>query len=405
MLRVPRLLVFVATLGVVVWLAGSAVASATVSSTNGWAQNGGGATRHASNPGETVLGRSNVSGLRLQPGGFANDCFCGMIRPLISDGVVYAQNRVTGGDAIEAWDEQTGAFLWVTQAYSPVNNIAVSDGVVVASEFINANLYGFSTTDGSLIWTAAAGNSDVQPLIANGVVYVDHGFIQALDLHTGAIIWNGPSVTSDGHSGPTLWHNELFQYDVAGKIDAFDSSDGHLLWSTACNNPSYDGAIDRSPMVLSGVVYDGASCAIDAVSGAPVWPNTSLLSVTSDATGGSRVFTGYRFGTSAGEFVRAEALDPKTGAALWHHDLLMGNLWGQPLGQGPVEANGVVYFTDASASTDLTAPTTIIRAYSTKTGRQLWHSGKIGQAVWGLSIADGRLWAIIGTNVRYWALP
>ena len=68
----------------------------------------------------------------------------------------------TGGNALAAWDEQSGAFLWATEAFTPVNTFAVSDGVVVASDFFTANLYGFSTTDGSLIWTAAAGNSEVQ---------------------------------------------------------------------------------------------------------------------------------------------------------------------------------------------------------------------------------------------------
>lgn len=366
-----------------------------------WSQNGGGATRHASNPGERVLGRSNVSELRLQSGVFAGDCACGMVRPIVSGGVVYTENLVNAWGAIEAWDEQSGAFLWATQAFSPTNNFAVSDGVVVASDFSTANLYGFSTADGSLLWTAAAGNSDVQPVIANGVIYVDHGFIQALDLHTGAILWNGPGIGTDGHSGPAVWHNEVFQYDTNGNIQAFDTRDGHRLWSTPCT--ASEAAIDQSPMVLDGVVYEGASCALDAVTGVPVWPTTTHLSVTSDATGGSRVFTGYRFGTSQGQFVRVEAVDPKSGATLWHHDLLMGNYWSQPLGQGPVVANGIVYFTDASASTDLNAPTTIIRAYSTKTGRQLWHSKQFTGVIWGISVADGRLWALIGTNVRSFA--
>jgi outer membrane protein assembly factor BamB len=383
-------------------LTGGSASALTTSSD--WSQNGGGAARHASNPAEHVLGRGNVSGLRLQPTSFADDCPCGMIRPIVSGGVVYTQNHVTGGSAIEAWDEHTGAFVWATQPFSLTNNFAISDGVLVASDFITANLYGFSTADGSLLWTAAAGNSDVQPVIANSVVYVDHGFIQALDLHTGAIIWNGPAIGTDGHSGPAVWDNEVFQYDVNGYIHAFDTSDGHQLWSTQCNNPGWDGAIDRSPMVLNGVVYDGASCAIDALTGVPVRPNTSLLSVTSDATGGVRMFTGYRFGNSHGNFVRAEALDPKTGATLWHHDLLEGNLWSQPLGQGPVVANGVVYFADSSASTDLNAPTTVIRAYNTKTGAELWHSKQFNGQIWGISVADGRLWALIGTTVRSFAV-
>jgi outer membrane protein assembly factor BamB len=376
-----------------------AAADATVGQSN-WSQNGAGPARHAANAAETQLDSSTVGQLTLVAGGFANDCHCTM-RPIISDGVVYSQVLDVGGARINAWDEQTGAFLWATQVYSPINNFAVSDGVIVASENFFANLYGFSTADGSLIWTAAAGNSDVQPVIANGVVYVDHGFVQALDLHTGAILWNGPNVNGTGLSGLTVGVNgsEVFQY-AGGSLFAFDTADGHQLWSTACAIPGRNAG-DRSPMVLRGVVYDGAGCAIDAITGTAIWNiSANRLSLTNDATGGSRVFAGYEWGTSSGQvYDRMAALDRKTGHVLWYHDV-PSDFHSDGLGEGPIVANGLVYFTDRNFGQ------TTIKAYDAKTGKRVWKSQPVSH-VYGISIADGRIWADFFDDdlIRYWSLP
>ncbi len=374
----------------------SAVATTTYAD---WAQNGAGPARHANNTAETQIGGSTVTQLTLAAGGFANDCHCTM-RPIISDGVVYSQVLDVGGARIKAWDEQTGAFLWATQVYSPQGNFAVSDGVIVAADFLG-NLYGFSTVDGSQLWSSPSGGSSAQPVIANGVVYVTWGHIQALDLHTGAILWTGQPLDDQARSGPTVGVNgtEVFQY-TSGLVFAFSTSDGHLLWSTACAIPGANGG-DRSPMVLHGVVYEGATCAINATTGTPVWnlPAFGRASLTNDATGGSRVFTGYDWASSTGLYDRMAALDRTTGTVIWSHDVPSDQNPGG-LGEGPIVANGLVYFTDRNFGQ------TTIKAFDTQTGKLIWKSPPV-TGVYAISIADGRIWANFGNDnlVRYWALP
>jgi outer membrane protein assembly factor BamB len=383
-----------------IWLVVPTAATATITHDN-WAQNAAGPSRQAYNPTETRISSTNVGRLALAAGGFTDSCNCGMIRPIVSDGVVYTEVANSGVTAVEAWDEQSGSPLWTTDTpITLTNTFAVSDGVVVASDFNTANLYGFSTTDGSLIWTAAAGGSDVQPLIANGVVYVDHGFIQALDLHTGAIIWNGPNLNDNGQSGPTVWANgnEVFQY-AGNSIYAFDTSDGHQLWATACTIQGSQHS-DRSPMVLDGIVYEGSGCAINATTGTPVWNLTSnRVSLTADATGGRRIFTGYQVSKNGTVYARIAALNRNTGAVLWHHDI-PSNFNPTALGEGPVTANGIVYYTDR------TGTDTVIKAYDTDTGQRIWKSDP-ASGVYAISIADGRVWAVFANDhlVRYWALP
>jgi outer membrane protein assembly factor BamB len=377
-------------------LAAPSGADATTSYIN-WSQNGAGGARHASSP-DPQIRSGNVAQLALAAGGFANDCQCTM-RPIISDGVVYSQLQAIGGARIEAWNEQTGAFLWATQVYHPQGNFAVSDGVVVAADFFG-NMYGFSTVDGSQLWSSPSGGSSAQPVIANGVVYVTYGHIQALDLHTGAILWTGQPLDDLGASGPTVGANgtEVFQY-AGNTIFAFDTSDGHPLWSTACTIHGAGGGHERSPMVLHGVVYEGAGCAVNATTGAPVWNiPTNLVSLTNDATGGSRVFTGYEWGTNTASYDRMAALDRTTGAVIWSHD--EPHQFGGDLGEGPIVANGLVYFTD-NKNGQIT-----IKAFDTRTGKLVWKSPPV-TGVYGISIADGRVWATFWNDnlIRYWARP
>ena len=374
----------------------SAVATTTHAD---WTQNAAGSARHANNAAETQLGASTVGQLTLAGGGITNDCLCGSVRPIVSNGVVYGEAHVTGGAAIEAWDEQTGALLWATPPFTLANNFAVSDGVLVAVDFFG-NLIGFSTVDGSQLWASASGGISAQPVIANGVVYVTYGHIQALDLQTGAILWTGQPLDDWAASGPTVGVNgsAVFQY-AGGTIFAFDTGDGHLLWSTAC---TFHGANngDRSPMVLRGVVYEGAGCAVNATSGTPIWNlPAGRVSFTNDATAGSRIFTGYEWGTLGHTYDRMAALDRNTGQVLWSHDV-PSDLNSGGLGEGPIVANGLVYFTDRNFGQ------TTIKAFDTLTGKLVWKSQPVS-GVYAISIADGRIWAIFNNDnlIRYWALP
>jgi outer membrane protein assembly factor BamB len=122
--------------------------------------------------------------------------------------------------------------------------------------------------------------------------------------------------------------------------------------------------------------------------------------LTNDATGGSRVFAGYEWDTSSGQvYDRMAALDRKTGHVLWYHDV-PSDFHSDGLGEGPIVANGLVYFTDRNFGQ------TTIKAYDAKTGKRVWKSQPVSH-VYGISIADGRIWADFFDDdlIRYWSLP
>lgn len=401
-----RVLSYAALVAVALAVALPVAASAAPSD---WSQSGQGPARHADNRGETILSRSTVGGLHRSPVIFPSRCNAG--RPIVSDGVVYTAVQVASSCQIEAFAEN-GTPIWITDlagsSYS--NNFAVADGILVAPDFFG-NLNAFDTSDGSLLWAAPAGGVSSQPVIANGVVYVDYGHVAALDLHTGNVLWTGPVIDTLGQTTPAIWHTEMFVVEN-NTVHAYDTGDGHALWSGSCPAAGVVSG-DASPMVLKGIVYSSSKCAFDAVTGTPVAlkppKNPSVyatLATSADATGGARIFGGYRWGLSTSQqYATLEAFTPGVGAQLWHHDFaydLNSGAW--PFGYGPVAANGVVYIADQTHSTASTR-TAILRAYNARTGRQLWHSKPINAWIYGISVADGRLWAnLIGGTIRCWTL-
>jgi outer membrane protein assembly factor BamB len=92
------------------------------------------------------------------------------------------------------------------------------------------------------------------------------------------------------------------------------------------------------------------------------------------------------------------ALDRNTGQVIWSHDVA-SDLSSSGLGEGPIVANGLVYFTDR------TFGQTTIKAFDTQTGKRVWTSPVTN--VYAISIADGRIWANFWNDdlIRYWALP
>ena len=395
-----RVLPCAALLAAALAIAPPAAASASPSD---WLQSGANAARHADNRGETILSRSTVAGLRQSAITFPSDCNAG--RPILSGGVLYTAVHVASSCQIEAFADN-GASIWTTNttggSYS--NNFAVADGVLVAPDFFG-ELRAFDTTDGSLLWTAPSGGSSAQPVIDNGVVYVDYGHVQALDLHTGNVLWTGPVIDTNGQTTPAVWHDELFVV-VNSAIYSFDTGDGHNLWSAVCSGPIGG---DASPMILKGIVYVSSRCAVDAVTGDTVAlkvPKNLQLPTSADATGGARIFGSYRWGTSSSrQYATLEAFTPGIGGQLWHHDFpfnIFSGAW--PFGYGPIAANGVLYVADQTTSSP-TTQTTILRAFNPRTGRQLWHSKPINAWIFGISVADGRLWAnVVGGTIRSWTL-
>ncbi len=242
-----------------------------------------------------------------------------------------------------------------------VGTPVIAKGVVyVCSD--NGYVYAFNASDGAYLWSRQAGVfSDTQPVIDNGVLYVDsqNGFY-ALNARDGSVRWKTSTAlysifiaagTLYGSSGNTLYALNAsdgsvrwqFQNDgelgtttpaVANglvyitssdsyRVYALDASDGSLRWSY------WIGPGLSSPLVFNGVVYvtagDSALHALNASDGTPLWgfktntinPDTPVLA------------NGVIYLAADGLY----ALDTHSGRLLWHNLLAssLATAFSQPI--------------------------------------------------------------------------
>lgn len=151
------------------------------------------------------------------------------------------------------------------------------------------------------------------PVIAGGVVYsIDlDSNVQAIDLHTGQVLWSNELKTSDyGPNGLVVANGEVFGATGSAAF-ALEQKTGKELWSVSLVENEHEG-IDMAPGYHDGIVY---------VSTVPGNVNNFY------EPGGNGVLW---------------ALEAKTGRKLWHFDTSPPDLWG-PSGTSVNSGGGVWY--------------------------------------------------------------
>jgi outer membrane protein assembly factor BamB len=125
-------------------------------------------------------------------------------------------------------------------------------------------------------------------------------------------VWGTATGASDEgiNSSPAVVAGVVYVGSDDGSVWAFDSTDGHALWSFATG-----GAVRSSPAVVDGVVYagssDGSVYAIDTTTGTEIW----AFATGGDVTASPLVVDGLVFvGSRGGIFY---ALDAATGVVTW----------------------------------------------------------------------------------------
>jgi outer membrane protein assembly factor BamB len=107
-------------------------------------------------------------------------------------------------------------------------------------------------------WSHSTGRAQVasSPAVANGVVYVGSwdGYVYALDVRSGALLWRYTAVGDEVHSSPAVANGVVYVASLDSNVYALNAKTGEKLWSfaTACCG------VESSPAVANGVVYIGS---------------------------------------------------------------------------------------------------------------------------------------------------
>ncbi len=227
---------------------------------------------------------------------------------------------------------------WKTPIGGGIGSAAtVANGIA----YINANdgtshngyMYALNINTGALLWKAHIGSYDFgcAPTVANGVVYMGSfdDNLYAFNARTGAVLWKAPTKGRIG-SSPTLANGVIYIGSDDGKLYAFNASNGAYIWSLPTGSE-----VRSSPAVANGVVYVGSDdhnvYAVNAANGTLRWTfTTGDQVVSSPAIANGVVYVGSNDHTFY-------AIKATTGVVLWK--VLTGN----SIMSSPAVAYGSVY--------------------------------------------------------------
>ncbi len=320
------------------------------------------------NPGETAVGPSNVSQLKLA---WAANQHYGA-SPVVVNGVIYLQCQASGLTSPPTPEEcavnaATGQVIWHTHIGTTNlgSTATVSGGVVYVGGSRPTTMNALNATTGALLWsTKAPAGFDVHtatPVVANGIVYMsfDDGLLHAYNAVTGAELWSVFFNSAD--TTPALVNNVLYveggspgdayggQPSLIGILYAVDAVNGHVLWKSW----SQYGYAFASPAVANGLVYVATSNDNSHL-------NTNLLAYSASGCGAALCKPVWEVGEPSTPFSAPAywngvvyegfadgylyAVDASNGKFLWKGATGLQAPYGQWAVEGaPVIANGVVY--------------------------------------------------------------
>lgn len=242
-----------------------------------------------------------------------------------------------------------GFFARNTSAQLTGGVTAVADRIYVGSEL--AKVYIIDAQDGSLIREIkVTGEALSEPVVTDGIVLVhtSNGILQALNEADGTMKWtvnfDVPALTLRGESAPTPAFGAAIVGGDNGFVSAVMLNNGKLIWKTRISLPHGTTEIGRisdvqtTPVVVNGVVYalayNGNLAALDLRSGQIRW-SRDIGSVSNLLVENDRIYL-------VDQNDHVIAVDTESGTTLWNQsELLHRNL------TSPVLYNGYIVTGDS----------------------------------------------------------
>jgi outer membrane protein assembly factor BamB len=207
---------------------------------------------------------------------------------------VVAVNTTTG---VIAWSDPfagvafEGPLIFASVASPAGGGSTAQPALLVATS--GGAVWAVDPATGGDIWVSGAGQYDTSAAVGNGTAYFggQNGDLYSLDLAGGSVNWAVP--VSPKCPGAILWFPEVdgkrvIVTDRCGRVAAFDTTSGKLLWRTPALSSTYFPswvAVDKGQVVVAEgpTLYARAD-----TNGSALW-QTTLSSLT---TGGPTIANG-----------------------------------------------------------------------------------------------------------------
>jgi outer membrane protein assembly factor BamB len=374
-----------------------------------WFQSGWDPGHSNDNSGETAITPSNAQQLQAKWIASGGDPFSGP--PAVGNNVVYISEShsgtalpPSGPPALSAWNEADGSSQWEQPFNFPPTSPVVGNSAYGGSGLIFttvggprvADLVALSAATGTPVWTTALpGAVPTSATLASvppptGGQAVGTLFVTLTDTHVVAaytLSGTALSQSSVGNYATSVAVGNGLAYvgNSDGTISALNAADLALSpeWITPVSPTS--AAIVGSPAVsgtsVFGVAADGSVAGINAASGAPLWDDTTLGGTATDgpAIANGAVYVTENSATSD----NVVSLDATAGTTNWTY--VPANAPHGP-STGPIVAGSLIYYNDGQLIDVLNvAGGTKVAYLIGRAGQMVVSDGKVlvpGSPVW-----------------------
>ncbi len=216
--------------------------------------------------------------------------------PIVVDGVMYTE---TGDNHVQAWDAVSGKQLW---SYSPKlefsnlccgeqsRGVAVAYGKVFAAQ-LDGHVVALDARTGAVLWKTDHKDAlpepayfysfTMAPQIYNGMVLVGNagaewptrGFVEALDVNTGKVIWRFSTTAAPNEPGGKTWAGDSWKFGGGSvwNTPAIDPKNDLIIFATGNPNPDLDGQTRKGDNA-----YTDSIVAIHGKTGKLAWWNQQV---------------------------------------------------------------------------------------------------------------------------------
>ena len=269
-----------------------------------------------------------------------------VLAPAVVDG------RVLVADArgrLSAFAADSGRSAWRTSTGADITGGVGSGGGLVVAGTEDGEVLAVSAQSGDIAWRAEV-SSEVQsrPGVADGRVVVRtlDGKLFGLDAGSGEPRWSYdggvPSLSVRGTSSPAIVGDAAVAGFDNGRLAAVRIENGEVLWEAVVSSARGPSELDRladvdaQPVIVKDVVYaashERAVAAFDIETGRALW-RRDIESRTGLAADGDLVYVAAADGT-------IRALDRLSGATVWTESSLVGREPAWPAVHGAFVAVG-----------------------------------------------------------------
>jgi outer membrane protein assembly factor BamB len=301
-----------------------------------------------------------------------------------------------------ALDTTTGRRLWARKlgrciASSPaVAGETVVLGVMAApprcDRDVPSFVAAFDARTGRTLWRHRSGPVEASPLVVGGAALTGSwdGRLEALDTTRGHVLWafaTGAAIKA----GAALAGSTAVVGSYDGSLYAVDAQTGRLRWSTRVGAPFYATATVAGGRIFDATV-DGVVHAFDARTGAVLWSRRiGRYGYSAAAVASGRVYVGsYDH--------RLYALDAATGTVLWEHEAP------GPVSGAPTVLGRLVFFSSCGSCSSVESNPRARRTFAVdaETGALVW---SFADGEYSPVVSDGRRIYLTGYTSVYALVP